>query len=177
MFELIRRESLATTRWRNGAGRKADIANGAGWHVGFAFLDQDAPFSDYAGHDRTITLVDGPGFALDFVGRELLVTRRHEPAPFDGGAAAQCRVRGPCVVLNAMTERATYVHSVRIGRAADCRVMAREEGGMIFVVVLEGSITLDGAGDAGRFDTLRLQDSIGIGGDAVLAVIRITPVS
>jgi hypothetical protein len=54
------------SRWRNGAGRKADIAAGPDWLVGYAWLDADAPFSDYAGYDRTITLIEGPGFILDF---------------------------------------------------------------------------------------------------------------
>jgi hypothetical protein len=43
---LIPRASLAHHPWRNKAGRKADIATGADWLIGFAFLDQDAPFSD-----------------------------------------------------------------------------------------------------------------------------------
>jgi len=63
---LIPFASLSESRWRNGAGRKADIATGQDWLVGFAWLEADAPFSDYRGLDRTITLVDGQGFTLDF---------------------------------------------------------------------------------------------------------------
>ena len=66
MARLIPFADLTVSPWRNGAGRKADVAAGPDWLVGFAWLDRDAPFSDYTGHDRTITLIEGAGFALDF---------------------------------------------------------------------------------------------------------------
>ena len=66
--QVIHQAGLTISRWPNGAGRKADIATGDGWLVGFAWLDADAPFSDYTGHDRTIMLVEGPGFTLEVPG-------------------------------------------------------------------------------------------------------------
>ena len=120
MSRIIRYADLALTPWRNGAGRKADIAAGEGWHVGFAFLDADAPFSDFSGHDRTITLVDGEGFELEVAGQGVLrVERPHVPVSFDGGAGTTCRLLGgACRVLNAMTERARRSHRVTVGPAA-----------------------------------------------------------
>ena len=64
--EVLSFATRPLSRWPNGAGRKADIASGDGWMVGFAWLDADAPFSDLSGHNRTITLLDGPGFTLEF---------------------------------------------------------------------------------------------------------------
>ena len=101
MTAPIRFADLAITPWRNGAGRKGRHrrAARAGW-PGFAFLDRDAPFSDYAGHDRTITLLDGAGFELAFAdGARLRVDRPHLPRHFDGGIPATCRLLdGPCRV-------------------------------------------------------------------------------
>jgi environmental stress-induced protein Ves len=57
---VIRSAALPVSRWRNGAGRKADIATGDGWMAGFAWLDEEAPFSEFAGQDRTITLLQAP---------------------------------------------------------------------------------------------------------------------
>ena len=135
---LIRRHGLTLSRWRNGAGRKADIATGPGWLIGFAWLDADAPFSDYSGHDRTITLVEGPGFRLAGAGRDpLVVTEVGHPASFDGGWLADCRIHGaPCVVLNAMSYRAQWRHAVTVhrggpidpeGAVADVLVVLRGE--------------------------------------------------
>ncbi len=117
---LIPFAGLAVSRWRNGAGRKADIAAGPDWLLGYAWLDADAPFSDYAGYDRTITLIEGPGFILDFgpSHARLLARRPHAPSAFDGGWPARCRVPdGPCMVLNAMTARSAWTHRVTVATA------------------------------------------------------------
>ena len=151
--ELIRRTGLAVSPWRNGAGRKADIAAGPGWLAGFAWLDANAPFSDYAGYGRTITLLEGPGFRLDFPppAPPLLVRDPWTPRPFDGGAPAQCRILGgPCMVLNAMTDRAAWRHSVRVLAGADL-----PEVGDGLAVVLRGAVASE-AGEAGPLDALRL---------------------
>lgn len=140
-LNLIRHTDLTVSPWRNGAGRKADIASGPGWLVGFAWLDHDAPFSDYAGHDRTITLLEGPGFALDFEGgSSLQVTRHHAPAAFDGGVPTKCRILGgPCVVLNAMTQRATHAHTVTVKNAAEMAMANTAGAEALIIVLLTGS--------------------------------------
>jgi uncharacterized protein len=167
------------SRWRNGAGRKADIAAGPDWLVGFAWLDAAAPFSDYAGHDRTITLVEGPGFALDFGSAHptLLARRPFVPAAFDGGWPARCRVPdGPCVVLNAMTARAGWTHRVAVVSGAE-RVDSTP-GGLAFLVVLEGSVRI-GEQTAGPRDAFRVEGAVALDGDAAarVALIGIDPVT
>ncbi len=166
------------SRWRNGAGRKADIAAGPDWLVGFAWLDADAPFSDYAGNDRTITLIEGPGFTLDFgPSRPALIARRpHIPSTFDGGWLARCRVPdGPCMVLNAMTARAAWTHSVTVAPAA--AIPTPSPGGAAFLVVLEGSVTIDGQSASAR-DAFRIEETVTLraAADARAALIRIAPV-
>ena len=173
---LIPFTSLSESRWRNGAGRKADIASGPDWLVGFAWLDADAPFSDYRGHDRTITLVEGPGFTLDF-GRShpaLVARQRYVPFAFDGGWSARCRVpSGPCLVLNAMTARAAWTHRVTVASAAS--TMDAAPGGVAFLVVLAGSVTIAGE-TAGPRDTFRIEGKTDVpGGEAPTALIRIDP--
>jgi environmental stress-induced protein Ves len=175
---LIPFAGLAVSPWRNGAGRKADIAAGPDWLVGFAWLDADAPFSDYGGHDRTITLIEGPGFTLDFgPSHPALVARRpYVPSAFDGGWAAQCRVPdGPCLVLNAMTTRATRTHSVSVAPAAALAPPA--PGGVAFLVVLEGRVAIEGQ-TAGPRDAFRIADTATphAGADARAALIRIDPI-
>ena len=166
------------SRWRNGAGGKADIAAGPDWLVGFAWLEADAPFSDYAGHDRTITLVEGPGFTLDFGPSHpaLLVCHPYVPAAFDGGRPARCRAPdGSCMVLNAMTARAAWTHRVTVA-TANARV-APGPGGVAFLVVLEGSVTLAGQ-TAGPRDAFRIEGATTLeaGAAARVALIGIDPV-
>jgi environmental stress-induced protein Ves len=173
---LIRREDLAISPWRNGAGRKADIASGPGWLVGYAFLDGDAAFSDYAGYDRTITLVEGPGFSLEGAdGVSLAVDVVNRPTRFDGGWRTGCRVHGgACVVLNAMSERARYRHRVTIQSAA--ALSLADMAGMTVLVVLTGALSIGGQ-SAGARDAWRIDTAVAVeaAADTMLAVIRIMP--
>ncbi|MCX7380971.1 MAG: HutD family protein [Alphaproteobacteria bacterium] len=176
-MSVIRRADLTITQWRNGAGRKADIATGPGWLIGFAFLDADAPFSDYTGHDRTITLVEGPGFTLaDAAGTSLPVTLIGRPAPFDGGWIVDCRIHGaPCVVVNVMTERAHWRHAAAVHRAVDLPPRDPSAAAEV-LVVLAGTLTESGA-IAGRYDAIRRTSGgdVSASADALIYRARLLP--
>ncbi len=178
-MRAIRFADLAITPWRNGAGRKADIDTGEGWLAGFAFLDQDAPFSDYAGQDRTITLIDGAGFELEIAGRGVVrVDQPHVPLRFDGGAPTTCRLLdGPCRVLNAMTAREDYTHGVEISRGAEFR-LHEPSGEVALLVLLKGTATISAGHrvvDVGALDTVLRDTAVGIAAsaDAVFCQIEI----
>ncbi|MEI7710077.1 MAG: HutD family protein [Rhodospirillales bacterium] len=162
MSTVIRAADLPVSLWANSAGRKADIAIGEGWLLGFAWLEQDAPFSDYSGHDRTITLLEGPGFSLDLpAGSTLTVTERFQPTAFDGTGPMACHVRGPCRVLNAISIYPGWSHTVQT--TSD----NAPAGKNAFAVVLRGRI-----GDAGPLDTIPLTDDVTVPTDTLIAVIR-----
>jgi environmental stress-induced protein Ves len=150
--ELLTFATRALSRWVNGAGRKADIASGPGWMVGFAWLDTDAPFSDLGGQDRTITLLDGPGFTLGFAPphASLAVRSPHVPSRFDGGWPARCRILGPCLVLNAISVRAAWHHNVRI-LTEPVHLPAPPPGAIAFLVDLttRDALRLDGPTETG----------------------------
>lgn len=171
MTEHLPFTALSESRWANGQGRKADIAGGDGWSLGFAWLDGTAPFSDYTGINRTITLVEGDGFVLDFVGQPpLSVTRIGVPADFDGGWRTQCRLLGgPCCVLNAASARGRWRHAVRIVAPHGA---GRLQAGN-FVVVLRGQ-ALVGADAVGPRDSLRVTAPAAISGsaDALVALVH-----
>lgn len=158
---MIAKSSLTISPWANGAGRKADIAAGEGWLLGFAWLDGDAPFSDYKGHDRTIMLVDGPGFSLTLPnGHVLTVTERNTPVAFDGAGPIACKVLGPCRVLNAMSTYPGFSHRLIVMPLTDAT-----PGPDVFAVVLRGTV-----GSAGRLDTVRLTEAMTGSADALVAV-------
>ena len=184
MPEIIRFDSLPVSRWHNGAGRKADIASAAEWHVGFAWLDADAPFSDFSGQDRTITLVEGGGFTLEFTGRpDLRVDEPHRPASFDGGWPTQCRVlEGPCLVLNAMTMRGRVCHTVVVSALDPVAEIIPPKAQAVFLVVLSGTVHVAGASEPVALharDSLRLADPLSLHAvaGAVVCMIAIAPVT
>lgn len=167
MSTVISADGLPVTRWVNGAGRKADIASGEGWLLGFAWLDQDAPFSDYAGHDQTITLLEGPGFTLELpAGSTLTVSEHFVPASFDGAGPMPCRILGgPCRVLNAISAYPGFSHTVQVVSGSD--LAGIEPGKLTFAVVLRGTVA-----GAGPLDTLRLTDHVSGAPDTLAAVVR-----
>jgi len=67
------------------------------------------------------------------------------PNPFDGGWPTECRILGPCVVLNAMCDRAKWRHRVEVLTAAT-HLPAPPPGGMAFLVDLttRDALRLDG---------------------------------
>lgn len=150
MSAPIRFAELVKSPWPNGAGRKADIAAGpagadgmADWLLAYAWLDGDAPFSDYSGFDRTITLVSGVGFVLDLGEAGAgVIDAPFRPRPFDGGVPARCRLpAGPCLVLNAMSRRRQWKHRVT---TVSSRVGLPAVQGERLLVVLRGRCALGG---------------------------------
>lgn len=175
MTERIPFSALTETPWANGHGRKADIASGTDWSLAFAWLDRPAPFSDYAGVVRTITLVEGDGFVLEFSGHPpLVVSRIGAPASFNGGWPAQCRLLGgPCFVLNAFSAQARWRHTVRVAAPHDAGPLRAGD----FVVVLRGQVWVDGVA-AGPRDTLRIMGPATASGsvDAFIALVHFDPI-
>ena len=116
MGSVIRLDDLPVTNWRNGLGRKADIATGDGWALSFAWLDADAPFSDFGGHNRTQILLAGAGFVLEFNGHpSITVDQPHVPHRYDGGLPVRARLLdGPCLVLNVISARDRWSHAVKV---------------------------------------------------------------
>ena len=108
------RESDAVMQpWRNGGGSTSEIAaciedGRMVWRVSVADVASDGPFSDFAGYDRIIMLLEGPGMALAFGDRpEVKLVRKWRPLPFDGGWNTRCRLLdGPVRDLNLMVDHA-----------------------------------------------------------------------
>jgi environmental stress-induced protein Ves len=184
MSEPIRFADLVRSPWPNGAGRKADIAAGPvgadgmpDWLLAFAWLDAEAPFSDYGGFDRTITLASGVAFVLDFGSdgpQPLVVDAPFRPTPFDGGLPVRCVLpAGPCLVLNVMTRRARFRHEVAI---VSTRVPLPPAAGERFGVVLRGRCAIEGRVLDPR-DAVKLGTGVRLAAaaEALLAVVTILP--
>lgn len=139
---------LPRSCWKNGLGARATIVEGDGWSLSHAWIEADVPFSDFRGMDRTCVLLAGGGLSLSF-GSQPAVDL---PTPgtartFPGEWRSRARLHdGPCHVVNVMTTRTTYTHTVEISRHLP-------RAG--YAVVLAGSV--DCAGSVARFgDTVVL---------------------
>ncbi len=191
----FRRDGLRRQPWKNGAGTTRDIAcHPAGatmsdfdWRVSIADITQDAPFSEFPGVDRVITLLDGPGLRLQGPagsrgGIDHRLDRRWQPWAFDGALALRATVLGGASEdLNVMTRRGRCQAHVRLVRERlDLGGLA---AGMLLAVEGRWNVPANlhapgrlGAGEGLWWDSpLPAGQALPASGDAALVLAEIRP--
>ncbi len=115
----LRPADYKTMPWKNGGGTTTELmaeSNGASagydWRLSIASVTASGPFSDFSGYDRSIMLVEGNGFSLEFAeaGTHHLV-RGFVPLRFDGAWQTNCTlIDGPVKDFNLIARK--NVHAV-----------------------------------------------------------------
>jgi uncharacterized protein len=147
MSKLIQYASLHAMPWKNGGGSTTEIAiapQGAtfedfDWRISLATISQSGPFSTFAGIDRTLTLVSGPGVVLD-VGneRQVALSEREPTVAFPGEAQVAATVSsGATTDFNVMTRRAACRHQLERRQVRDFSTLERRSD-VTIVFLAEG---------------------------------------
>jgi environmental stress-induced protein Ves len=170
--------------WKNGGGITTELllepkADGTAlWRLSIAEVTKSGPFSDFSGYARTIMLIEGPGFVLDFDGHPTKrLDRPYEPFPFDGGWKTDCTlIDGPVRDFNLMASREAGPASLSIAHLERGGVQIDAAKTVVFHV-LQGDASVSGRG-VPQGDTLRVDDpilplSLDAPESATVAVIRI----
>ena len=123
--------------WANGRGTTLELLRKDGpegllWRLSIATVAEAGPFSQLPGIDRTLTVIDGPGFTLHGGGIDLQAMP-FRPISFPGEAPLHAAaVTAPSMDFNVMTARATLSHRVDIARPgplpAQSFLLALEDG-------------------------------------------------
>lgn len=122
-MKIARRADHKRMAWKNGQGLTEEVAafpagsdtDSFDWRLSIAHVGADGPFSVFAGIDRTIALLDGPGLALDLP-KEKTVELKPGGSPFSFSGdweIASRNLGGPTVDLNIMTRRGRCTHEMR----------------------------------------------------------------
>lgn len=157
--------------WANGRGTTTELARqdgaaGLDWRLSMAQVTEAGPFSIFPGIDRSLTVIDGPGFVLS--GPQILQARPMQPVSFPGDVAIAAQVvTGPAVDFNVMWARDRYTACVT------ATPQARLSGEVIAVLAVDaGTITLDGQPRTlGRHDLVLARAGLSVAADtAILAV-------
>ncbi|MDA7419063.1 HutD family protein [Xenophilus arseniciresistens] len=121
-------DALPATPWKNGGGSTREIAcwpQGAGfegfdWRVSIATIAASGPFSRFAGVDRIITLLDGPGVHMQGEGVDHRLDTPLAPFAFSGDVAIEGTLLGGvgCSDFNVMTRRGRLRAQVQVLRGA-----------------------------------------------------------
>ncbi|HEY4163031.1 MAG TPA: HutD family protein [Dongiaceae bacterium] len=169
--------------WKNGGGMTTEImaepgpTGGFDWRLSIAEVAQSGPFSDFSGYDRTIMLIEGAGFVLDFdQAPSKRVDRPFEPFPFAGEWQADCTlIDGPVRDFNLMTARDRISANLDILRPTQ-RISVPASRTLV-VHALRGDIVVRSeklaAGDTLRIDSAETPVEITGDSAAVVAAIRI----
>jgi environmental stress-induced protein Ves len=171
--------------WKNGGGMTTEImakpgpSGGFDWRLSIAEVAQSGPFSDFGGYDRTIMLIEGAGFALDFdQAPSKRIDRPYEPFSFAGEWKADCTlIDGPIRDFNLMAARDRIAAGLTVMRPA--KGILVPAGKTLVIHALRGTIAIQG-GNLATGDTLRIDAAtapVEITGDeaAIAALIRIEP--
>jgi environmental stress-induced protein Ves len=141
--------------WKNGGGTTTEIAvhpEGAGldtfeWRVSMARVETDGPFSNFAGVDRTLAVLDGEGIVLDVKGsKPVTLQRTSKPLSFQADVQTSAElVSGPITDLNVMTRRRAWAHSIeRVTSPVTNAVTLDSETTLVLVADGEASLRIPG---------------------------------
>lgn len=119
---------LTASTWKNGGGSTREIVcrpldagmDGFDWRVSVATIARSGPFSEFAGVDRVIVLLEGDGVRLRSAGgMEHRLDEPLQPFAFSGDEALDCTLLGgESQDFNVMTRRSALHAEVAVLRAA-----------------------------------------------------------
>lgn len=147
---VIQYDDYPIAPWKNGQGVTRDIikheldGGGFDWRLSLADVSQSGPFSDFRDYDRTITLLDGAGFDLNFdsgVSKRLDI--KHAPYDFDGGAPLYCELLGGTARdLNLMTKQGRVSARWKVLTVDQALSFEARDGVVQLIFCFEGQIQL-----------------------------------
>ncbi|MEO5759019.1 MAG: HutD family protein [Mesorhizobium sp.] len=166
-MRVLRASEYRSMPWKNGGGVTTEITvspAGAGlddfdWRISMARVESGGPFSQFAGIDRTLAVLEGEGIVLDLAGRpSATVTKTSAPFAFPADVSTDAvLIAGPITDLNVMTRRGRMTHTVeRLHISDPLEIRAGAENTLI--LSLDGDITISGGLPVhlGTLDTLVL---------------------
>jgi hypothetical protein len=134
-IDILGPDDFRSMPWRNGQGttlemaREDDASGAMLWRVSAADVVEAGAFSLFPGVDRILTLIEGPGFDLDFAEHGRIAPLEPlRPVHFSGDWTTQAlAVRGPSRDLNVMTARGKASATVHMhhGSALIARLASR----------------------------------------------------
>ncbi|MEQ1503720.1 MAG: HutD family protein, partial [Myxococcota bacterium] len=169
MITVVPRSSWIPIPWKNGGGVTHElVVEGDPFVVRLSVAEvaSDGPFSRFPGIDRTIVLLEGPGFRLRRDdGLEVTLRDVGVPFAFHGEDAWSCTVLGGVVLdFNVMVDR-------RFRRALVGHPVGGRAAGEI--LALADGVVVDGI-ELRRFDLARSAHAVAVSGPAV--VVSTVPV-
>jgi environmental stress-induced protein Ves len=162
-MRVLRAAEYPTQPWKNGGGLTREILKRPAdsfdfdWRLSLATIDASGPFSNFAGYDRTLVLVDGAGVHLDFGAQGSRTLRAPgESVAFDGVWSTSCTlIAGRSTDLNLMVAKERAQAQVRIMTLTTAEKIATAGWEETIVCCVGGALRIDSeAGPAAALSKL-----------------------
>ena len=181
--QVLRGTDYKRARWKNGLGwtdqiaispenadlRRADFD----WRISTARVEQSAPFSPFAEHDRILVIVDGDGVRLTHTfdeseSPEVVNVPPREPYEFPGDVPTSCELAaGPIQDLSVFIRKGVVYADVQSTELQHGNPLVwHPEGKACFMFVIQGQVEADGH-SISKGEALRINPQ---GSDAAEAV-------
>ena len=168
---VLRAADRKAVPWKNGGGVTREIAAwppGSGfddfaWRVSMAEVREDGPFSNFAGVDRILTVLEGAMRLTIEGGGVFELSLDTPPGNFDGEAPAASELTaGPVLDLNVMTRRGAAV--AQVDRLISPAVMPTTLGVRLVFALADGVRVhgRDGDHSLNRYDGLLTEACISV---------------
>ncbi len=117
MLTVFSPENFRTIPWKNGLGHTTELAISEGgslddfdWRLSIASVVNDGDFSNFAGYQRNLVLIEGEGLTLNHGNDDIdELTNLLDIARFDGGSNTHgTLVNGGIKDFNIMTNQLTF---------------------------------------------------------------------
>jgi environmental stress-induced protein Ves len=147
---VVRKASFKATPWKNGGGithealRVPQSGDPFRWRVSVAHIDASGPFSEFAGYNRKMVLLQGAGVELRFAdGVNRSLRNVGELVEFDGAVPAHCELlEGPCVDLNLMVNKSDAA-TARVERFIESVAVKASRTETLLIVPIDRRISLE----------------------------------
>ncbi len=118
------------------------------WRVSVAEIEAPGPFSDFAGYQRSMTLLRGGGLVLKFAnGSQIRLSRVGDVAEFDGALAPHCDLlAGACTDLNLIVSNTIADLRVRVPLLREPLAVESLAGESLVVFAVSGGLRVQGPG-------------------------------
>jgi environmental stress-induced protein Ves len=117
MLTILSPDTFKTIPWKNGLGHTTELAISDGgsldnfdWRLSIASVVNDGDFSNFAGYQRNLVLIEGEGLTLDHRNGDIdKLTKLLDIAHFDGGFNTHgALVNGGIKDFNIMTNQSSF---------------------------------------------------------------------
>ncbi len=176
MLTIFSPDTFKTIPWKNGLGHTTELAISDGgslesfdWRLSIASVVNDGDFSNFAGYQRNLVLIEGEGLTLDHRNGDVdNLTKLLDIAHFDGGCNTHGALEnGGIKDFNIMTNQTSFSADVNCYIEQQTVTVELSTDSLVFAYSLTGELTIESDKEAqknlavGYLAKLQASNSVG----------------